>query len=127
MGLADRQPSTEELDLMESYVRQAMYEGAFGISTGLKYLPGTFAEVDEIIALSKVAATEKGIYTSHLREEGLGLLEAVKEAIYVSQEAKIPVVLTHHKAIGIKMWGASIQTLALADSARTNGLDIIMD
>jgi N-acyl-D-aspartate/D-glutamate deacylase len=127
MGLANRQPSAEELDLMESYVQQAMYEGAFGISTGLKYLPGTFAEVDEIIALSKVAATEKGIYTSHLREEGLGLLEAVKEAIYVSQEAKIPVVLTHHKAIGIKMWGASIQTLALVDSARTNGLDIMMD
>jgi N-acyl-D-aspartate/D-glutamate deacylase len=127
MRLANRQPSAEELDLMESYVQQAMYEGAFGISTGLKYLPGTFAEVDEIIALSKVAATEKGIYTSHLREEGLGLLEAVKEAIYVSQEAKIPVVLTHHKAIGIKMWGASIQTLALVDSARTNGLDIMMD
>ena len=112
---------------MKSYVKQAMADGAFGISTGLKYLPGTFAKVDEIIALSSIAAQEGGIYTSHLREEGLGLLEAVREAITISSKANIPVVLTHHKAIGVKMWGASIKTLAMVDSARAIGLDIMMD
>jgi dihydroorotase/N-acyl-D-amino-acid deacylase len=104
-----------------------MDEGAFGISTGLKYLPGTFAKIDEVIALSAIAGQSGGIYTSHLREEGLGLLEAVQEAISISREAKIPVVLTHHKAIGVKMWGASSKTLAMVDSARAIGLDIMMD
>ncbi|WP_075351917.1 N-acyl-D-amino-acid deacylase family protein [Algoriphagus marinus] len=127
MGLEDREPTGEELELMKRYVQQAMNEGAFGISTGLKYLPGTFAKIDEVIELSKVAANEQGIYTSHLREEGLGLLDAVKEAILISREAQIPVVLTHHKAIGVKMWGASTKTLSMVDSARKIGLDIMMD
>lgn len=127
MGMEDREPSAEELELLKRYVKSAMEEGAFGISTGLKYLPGTFSELDEIIALSKVSAEMEGIYTSHLREEGLGLIEAVKEAMVISREANIPVVLTHHKAIGVSMWGASTKTLALVDSARKAGLDIMMD
>jgi N-acyl-D-aspartate/D-glutamate deacylase len=127
MGLEDRQPNPKELELMKRYIKQGMDEGAFGISTGLKYLPGTFAKIDEVIALSAIAGQSGGIYTSHLREEGLGLLEAVQEAISISREAKIPVVLTHHKAIGVKMWGASSKTLAMVDSARAIGLDIMMD
>ena len=104
-----------------------MKSGAFGISTGLKYLPGSFSKVEEVIELSKVVANLGGIYTSHLREEGLGLIEGVQEAILISREANIPVVLTHHKAIGIPMWGASKLTLALVDSARKANLDIMMD
>ena len=127
LGLENKAPSNNELELMKSHVQNAMNLGAFGISTGLKYLPGTFASIDEIIALSKVSAEAGGIYTSHLREEGLGLLDAVKEAIVISREADIPVVLTHHKAIGIKMWGQSSKTLAMVDSARALGLDIMMD
>lgn len=127
MGMEDKKPSEEELKQMESFVDSGMNEGAFGISTGLKYLPGTFSELSEVIALSKIAGEKDGIYTSHLREEGLGLLEAVEEAIIISREAKIPVVLTHHKAIGVKMWGASGKTLAMVDSARALGLDIMMD
>jgi len=127
MGNEDREPSFRELVQMENMISQAMDEGAFGISTGLKYLPGTFAKVDEIISLSKKAAEKNGIYTSHLREEGLGLIDAVQEAIFISQEAKIPVILTHHKAIGVKMWGQSSRTLALVDSAREKGLEIYMD
>lgn len=127
MGMEDREPSAEELELLKSYVRSAMEEGAFGISTGLKYLPGTFSKLDEIIALSKVSGEMGGIYTSHLREEGLGLIDAVQEAMVISREANIPVVLTHHKAIGVSMWGASTKTLALVDSARNAGLDIMMD
>lgn len=127
MGLEDREPNAQELELMKSYVSNAMDEGAFGISTGLKYLPGTFARIDEVISLSAIAGKNGGIYTSHLREEGLGLLEAVQEAISISKEANIPVVLTHHKAIGVKMWGASSNTLAMVDSARAIGLDIMID
>jgi N-acyl-D-amino-acid deacylase len=108
-------------------VKEAMDAGAFGISTGLKYVPGSFSNVAEVIELAKVAATSKGIYTSHLREEGLGLLEAVEEAIMIGRAADIPIVLTHHKAIGKPMWGASVKTLAMVDSARAIGLDIMMD
>ncbi|MDH5397955.1 MAG: D-aminoacylase [Cyclobacteriaceae bacterium] len=127
MGLDDRQPTDEELEEMKSQIVTGMKEGAFGISTGLKYLPGTFSEIDEVISLSKVASQHGGIYTSHLREEGLGLLAGVKEAISIAREANIPVVLTHHKAIGVKMWGASSKTLAMVDSARNLGLDIMID
>jgi dihydroorotase/N-acyl-D-amino-acid deacylase len=127
MHLDGREPTSEELQKMKDLIQKGMKDGAFGISTGLKYLPGTFAKTDEIIALSKVAAAAGGIYTSHLREEGLGLLEGVSEAITISEKAEIPVVLTHHKAIGMPMWGASVQTLAMVDSARASGLDIMID
>ncbi len=127
MNLDNRAPTSTELDSMKSQVKLAMEHGAFGISTGLKYLPGAFSEVDEVIQLSKVAAEMGGIYTSHLREEGIGLIEAVQEAIVISREANIPVVLTHHKAIGQPMWGASVKTLAMIDSARAIGLDIMAD
>jgi dihydroorotase/N-acyl-D-amino-acid deacylase len=127
MGLENRGPSPEELEQMKAQIARGMQEGAFGISTGLKYLPGTFSEIEEVIALSRVAASGGGIYTSHLREEGLGLLKSVKEAILISKEADIPVVLTHHKVVGKPMWGKSSETLAMVDSARVAGLDIKID
>ncbi len=127
MDMDNRTPTSDELEAMKTQVREAMEHGAFGISTGLKYLPGAFSNVDEVIALSKVAADLGGIYTSHLREEGLGLIEGVQEAMVISREAEIPVVLTHHKAIGMPVWGKSRQTLAMVDSARNIGLDIMMD
>lgn len=127
MALENRAPTEEELEKMKEQVSQAMEEGAFGISTGLKYLPGAFSKVDEVIELSKVASSMGGIYTSHLREEGLGLFDAVEEAINISEKAEIPVILTHHKAIGKPMWGKSTVTLAMVDSARAAGLDIKLD
>jgi dihydroorotase/N-acyl-D-amino-acid deacylase len=127
LALEDRKPNADELQEMQDQVEQAMKEGAFGISTGLKYVPGTFSEVDEVIALSRVASQHGGIYTSHLREEGLGVIGAVAEAISISEKADIPVVLTHHKVMGPGMWGKSTQTLAMVDSARNRGLDIMLD
>lgn len=127
LSLENRAPSDEELAHMISQVEQAMDEGAFGISTGLKYLPGAFSEIDEVITLSKAASESGGIYTSHLREEGLGLIDAVSEAITISEKADIPVILTHHKVIGQPMWGKSVQTLQMVDSARAIGLDIKID
>ena len=127
MGNVDRKPTPAEMDTMKAMVRRAMNEGAFGLSTGLKYLPGTFSETPEVIALAAEAGRLGGIYTSHLREEGLGLIEGVQEAILIGREANIPIVLTHHKAMGKPMWGASKITTALVDSARAAGLDIMMD
>ena len=127
MGMADRAPTPDELSRMKSLVAHAMGEGAFGISTGLRYQPGNFSKIDEVIALSRVAADSGGIYTSHLREEGLGLIDGVAEAITIGREARIPVVLTHHKAVGQKMWGQSVRTLAMIDSARRLGIDVMAD
>ena len=127
MGLDNRAPTADELEQMKKQVAQSMEEGAFGLSTGLKYLPGTFSEVGEVIALSRVASSYGGFYTSHLREEGLGLIDAVQEAILIGREATIPIVLTHHKVVGKPSWGASVKTLALVDSANRAGLDIQID
>jgi N-acyl-D-amino-acid deacylase len=127
MGVVNRPPTPDELQRMKTLVAEGMGQGAFGISTGLRYLPGNFAKIDEVIALSRVAADSGGIYTSHLREEGLGLIEGVAEAITIGREAKIPIVLTHHKAVGTKMWGSSTRTLAMVDSARRLGIDVMMD
>lgn len=127
MALDNRAPTPEELEQMKEQVDQAMDEGAYGLSTGLKYLPGAFSKVDEVIELSKVASAKGGIYTSHLRDEGLGLFDAVREAIQISEKAEIPVILTHHKVIGKPMWGKSTVTLAMVDSARAAGLDIKLD
>lgn len=127
MGLEARAPTGDELARMRGMVAQAMDEGAWGISTGLKYLPGAFSEVDEVVALSESAAEAGGFYTSHLREEGLGLLEGVSEAIEIGRRANIPVVLTHHKVVGQPMWGASTTTLAMVDSARAAGVDVMID
>lgn len=127
LGMDDRKPDDNELAHMKAIAMKAMDDGAFGISTGLKYLPGAFAEIEEIIGISSEVSKKGGIYTSHLREEGLGLLEGVAEAITISEQADIPVVLTHHKAIGQPMWGSSIKTLAMVDSARNLGLDVMID
>ncbi|MFN2563452.1 MAG: amidohydrolase family protein [Gemmatimonadaceae bacterium] len=127
MGMARRDPRPTELEQMRAMVARAMGEGAWGLSTGLKYLPGAWSKTDEVVALSRVAADSGGIYTSHLREEGLGLIESVAEAIEIGRRARIPVVLTHHKAVGTPMWGKSVMTLAMVDSARRAGVDVSID
>jgi N-acyl-D-amino-acid deacylase len=127
LGMANRAPTPAELARMQSMVAQAMGEGAFGLSTGLLYVPGNYADISEVIALARVAGDSGGIYTSHLRAEGLGLLEGVREAITIGRDAVLPVVLTHHKAVGSAMRGKSVNTLAMVDSARAAGLDVMAD
>lgn len=127
LGLEDRRPTSAELEEMRGLVARGMGEGAFGISTGLKYLPGAFADLDEVVALSRVAADSGGFYTSHMREEGLGLLEAVAELLEIGRRADLPVVVTHHKVVGAPMWGSSRETLAMIDSARAAGTDARVD
>ena len=127
MGMEAREPTPAELERMREMVARAMGEGAWGLSTGLKYLPGAYSETDEVIALAEAAGDSGGIYTSHLREEGLELIEAVAEAIQIGRRADIPVVLTHHKVVGQPMWGQSVRTLAMVDSARAAGIDVMVD
>ncbi len=127
MQAADRAPTEGELARMQEMVGQAMDEGAFGLSTGLRYIPGAFAGTEEVIALARVAGERGGIYTSHLRDEGFHLLEGVQEGIRIGAEADIPVILTHHKVVGAPMWGSSAQTVALIDSARARGIDVSAD
>lgn len=127
LGMAARAPDAAELARMQRLVATAMGQGAFGLSTGLLYLPGTYSTIDEVIALAQVASDSGGIYTSHLRKEGIGLLDGVGEALEIGRRACVPVVLTHHKAVGQQMWGKSTITLAMVDSARKAGTDVMID
>jgi dihydroorotase/N-acyl-D-amino-acid deacylase len=127
MGTENRAPTDAELARMIALVQQGMREGAFGISTGLRYVPGFYSNTAEVVALSRAAAELGGFYTSHLREEGLGLLDGVAEAITIARDARIPVVLTHHKVVGQPMWGKSVETLRMVEEARAAGLDVMMD
>jgi dihydroorotase/N-acyl-D-amino-acid deacylase len=127
MGTANRAPTPGELQRMRVMVAQSMGQGAFGLSTGLRYIPGFYSNTDEVVELAKVAADSGGFYTSHLREEAVGLLEGVGEALEIGRRARIPVVLTHHKVVGQKVWGKSTVTLAMVDSARRAGTDVMID
>ncbi len=127
MGNEDRAPTTAELDTMQAMVGRAMADGAFGLSSGLKYVPGAYAGTEEVIELARVAGSFGGIYISHMREEGLQLLDAVRETIRVGEEGGLPTQITHHKVVGAPMWGASTESLALVDAARTRGVDVTLD
>ena len=127
IGAEDRDPTRDELDRMRALVAQAMQQGAFGLSTGLFYVPGSFTSTEEVIELSKIAASHGGIYISHMRDEALRLLDSVRETIRIGEEAGIPVQMTHHKAISRDMWGRSADSLALVDAARARGVDVTID
>lgn len=127
MRYENRPPTPEELTIMKELVAQAMEDGAFGMSTGLFYLPGCFADTEELIALCKTVAKYGGIYTSHIRGEGDPLIEAVAEAIEISEKANIPIEVSHHKACGIQNWGKIKKTLRMMEEARFKGLDVTCD
>lgn len=127
MGNADREPSEEELVEMKKMVEQAMQEGAVGISTGLKYIPGAYAKTDEVIELAKVVQQYNGFYATHMREEGQGILEAVQETIEIGKSAQIPVQISHHKITSVDRWGDSEKTLGMVDNARKAGIDVTLD
>lgn len=127
IGEDDRAASPTELQRMKDMVASAMEQGALGISTGLFYLPGSFTPTEEVVELSKVVAEYNGIYISHLRDEAAELLDSVAETIHISEQANIPVQLTHHKVIGVGNWGTSADSLAMVDEARARGIDITMD
>ncbi len=127
MGNDNRAPTAEELGQMKELVRQAMDDGAFGLSTGLIYLPGTYSETDEVVALARVAGQEGGIYATHVRNEFDKIIEAIEEAITVGREAHIPVQISHYKVADNSMWGDSTITLGMVEAAREEGLDVMVD
>jgi N-acyl-D-aspartate/D-glutamate deacylase len=130
MGMADRAPTPAEMEQMRALVRAGMEEGAFGISTGPWYAPGSFAKTEELIDLSKVVAGYGGAYSSHIRDEAdysVGLVAAVDEVIRIGREAKLRVVATHLKALGPRVWGYSAALVSRIDRARAEGVEVFAD
>ena len=127
IGLQDRKATPEELQKMRELVRQSMREGAFGMSTGLFYLPGAFTPIEEVIELAKVAGEMGGVYTSHMRDEAAKITDSVKELIRIGEEGHLPAQITHHKVMSGKNWGKSVETLRLVEEARRRGVDVTID
>lgn len=122
-----RQTTDAELQKMLVLMEQAMREGAFGLSSGLEYDVGFSASTEELIALAKVAARFDGIYMTHMRDEEEGLLDAIREAVRIGKDAKIPVQISHIKAGNRNVWGKSAEAIALIEGERRKGFDITAD
>ena len=127
MNLVDRPPTPDEMKQMEALVERSMKEGAVGLSTGLIYVPGTFAKTDEIVSLARVAARNGGLYVTHMRSEGEHVLDAVRESIQIGEQAGLPVDISHFKISSKKLWGQTPATLQLIREARARGLSVTVD
>ncbi len=127
VGMEDRAATYDEMEKMKSLLEGAMQAGVWGFTSGLEYTPSSYATVEEMAELCKVAAKYGGFYATHLRNEGDTLVEAVQEAIDVVEIAGLPLQLSHHKAEGQHNWGKVNTTLGMVNSARQRGLDIQLD
>lgn len=127
MGFDDRAPGGDDLQRMETELDRAFDEGAFGLSSGLIYAPGTYAATDELIALARVAGRHGRPYTTHMRNESAGVLDAIDEALRIGREGGCAVHISHHKVSGRGNWGRSAETLARLDRARADGEDVTID
>jgi len=127
MGSQNRKATGAELQKMRELVRQAMLEGAFGMSTGLFYVPGNYAPTEEVIELEKVVSGFGGVHTSHVRNEAEGVLDSARETIRIGEEGGVPTQHTHVKVVGKRQWGGSEKVLALFDDARRRGVDATLD
>ena len=126
-GAFDRLPTEPELDHMRALVRKAMQDGAVGLSTGLIYLPGTFAKTEELIEMAKVAAEFDGIYATHQRSEAGEIFQSLDEIFRIAREARIRTEISHLKLSGPSNWGQAAQILVAIENARAEGLDITQD
>jgi N-acyl-D-aspartate/D-glutamate deacylase len=124
LGDVDRAPTAAELDQMKALVRAAMLDGAFGVSTSLEYAPAPYATTEELIALAREAARHGGIYATHMRSEGVAVLEALDEAIRIGREAKIPIEIWHLKAAGKPSWGRMPEIVAKIEQARKESIEV---
>ena len=128
LGMSDAKPTLAQMEQMKLLVDKAMQEGAIGLSTGLYYTPGGYASTEEVIELAKVAAAHHGIYDTHMRDESsysIGLLASVQETIRIGEEAHLPVMISHIKALGADVWGQSDDVIKMIDAARKRGVDVI--
>lgn len=126
-GSVNRAPSVDELERMRAVVREGMRDGAFGLSTGLFYVPATFSKTDEVIELAKVAGAMGGMHISHVRDEEQDVEGSVRETIAIGEQGGLPTQVTHHKTIGKSAWGKTVATLRLIDEARQRGVDVTVD
>lgn len=127
LKLENRAPTPEELERMKALVEKAMRDGAVGLSTGLIYVPGTYAKTDEVVELAKVAAKYGGVYATHMRDEGDEVVEAIKESIAIGEQAGLPVEISHFKISSKRLWGQNQTTLGLVREARAKGLPVTVD
>jgi dihydroorotase/N-acyl-D-amino-acid deacylase len=127
LGDADVQPTPEQLEKMKALVRDAMRDGAVGVSTALEYAPAPYAKTEEIIALASEASKSGGIYATHMRNESVSVLEAIDEAVRIGREAHIPVEIWHFKVAGKANWGHMPQSIARVNQARAEGVDVEAD
>jgi N-acyl-D-aspartate/D-glutamate deacylase len=127
MGLEQRPPSTAEFERMCGWLREGMQAGAVGLSTGLVYEPGRYAVTEEIVDLAREVEPFGGVYATHMRNEASHLLDSVREAIHIGEQAGVAVEISHHKASGASNWGRTVDSLSLIDEARGRGLDVTTD
>ncbi len=127
IGSVNRKATADEIETMRGPVRQGMEDGAFGLSSGLFYVPGTFTPTAEVVELAKIAGRMGGIYISHMRDEASDVLGSVRETIEIGEKGGLPTQVTHHKIIGKGNWGKSVETLKLVDAARARGVDATID
>lgn len=127
MGNVNREPKPDELEKMKQLVDQGMKDGAWGLSTGLIYNPGTYSKTPELIELAKVAAAHGGFYASHIRHEEAGLLDAIQELITIGKEGGLPAHVSHIKCSGKRVWGKSGDAIALIEAARAGGQVVTAD
>jgi N-acyl-D-amino-acid deacylase len=127
LGDNDVQPSAAQLEQMKEFVREAMRDGAVGVSTSLEYAPAPYAKTEELITLAAEASKFGGIYATHMRNEGTGILPAIDEAVRIGREAHIPVEIWHFKVGGKPSWGHMPEAIARVNAARAEGLDISAD
>ena len=127
MNRDNRHATDDEMSQMKVLVNKAMEDGAFGLSSGLIYIPGNFAPPGELVELAHTVKQYSGIYATHMRSEGKNIIEAVNESIEVGRQVGIPVHISHHKVAGPDAWGLSTKTLALIDKTNAEGLDISLD
>ena len=127
IGRLNVAPSESQLNEMKQLVRQAMRDGALGMSTSLRYGTGTYATTGEIVALAKEIKPFGGFYATHMRDEGTRILEAVEEAFEIGRQSGVPVHISHHKISSTSVFGLTRLTLASIDEARRSGLDVTLD
>jgi len=127
MGASQREAAVDEIAKMRALVFRGMVEGAIGFSTGLQYVPGTYAKANEIIELARAAANERGLYATHMRNEGTALLDSVRESIRVAELLDMRLEISHLKVDSPKQWGTSAAALALIDDARRRGVKVQAD
>jgi len=127
MGRANRDATPAEMKQMEAIMEKAMKDGAVGLSTGLIYIPGTYTKTPEIVDLASIAAAYKGVYSSHMRDEGDSVIQAINEALTIGREAHIPVEISHFKLSGQQNWGRSKETVPMIEAARREGIEVTID